>query len=135
MTTIELSTTIPSTTISAARVTMLSSILARYITPTEIKVLSGIVIAATIAERSGNSTIITRMMITIEIIRSRRKELTLSPTTLGWSAMRVIVTSLGSCSCLYSSSTLPTSLPYFTMLLPGVISSESSTQGCPFCSM
>ena len=98
MTTIELSTTIPSTTIRAASVTVLSSMPAAYITATEINVLSGTVMAATMALLMGNSTIITRMIISIEISRSRRKSLTLSPTTFGWSAMRVSVTSSGSSS-------------------------------------
>ena len=83
MTTMELSTTIPRTTISAASVTMLSSMSMKYITATEMKVLIGIVMAATMADRNGNSTIITRMMIAIETSRSRRKSLTLFPTTFG----------------------------------------------------
>ena len=135
MTTIELSTTIPSTTIRAASVTVLSSMPAAYITATEINVLSGTVMAATMALLMGNSTIITRMIINIEMSRSRRKSLTLSPTTFGWSAMRVSVTSSGSSVALYSFSTLSTSLPYCTILLPGFISSESRMQRCPSCSI
>ena len=83
MTTIELSTTIPRTTISAAKVTVLSSIPAMYIIATEINVLSGTVIAATIALLIGNSTIITMIMMSIEISRSRRKSVTLRLTTFG----------------------------------------------------
>ena len=72
-----LSTTIPKTTISAAKVTVLSSILTIYIMPTEMNVLSGMVMAATMAERNGNNTIITMMMMTIEMSKSRRKSVTL----------------------------------------------------------
>ena len=91
-----LSTTIPRTTMSAANVTMFSSMPIIYMIDTEIKVLSGIVMAATMADRNGNNTIITRMMMSMEMSRSRRKSLTLRLTTLGWSAMRVMVTSSGS---------------------------------------
>ena len=108
MTTIELSTIIPNTTISAASVTMFSSIPIIYITATLTKVLSGIVMAATIAERMGNSTIITKIIISIDISRSRRKSLTLVATTLGLSAMRVTFTSSGSSSCRKSFNTLST---------------------------
>ena len=105
MMTMELSTIIPSTMISAASVTMFSSMFARYIMATEEKVLSGMVMAATMAERKGKSIIITRMMMSIDSSRSRRKSLTLSATTLGLSAMRVSVTSSGSTSVRNSSST------------------------------
>ena len=135
MTTMALSTTIPNTTMSAARVTVFSSIPAMHMIPTEMNVESGMVMAATMAERKGKSTIITNIMMTIEMMRSRRKSLTLELTTLGWSAMRVMFTSSGKIFSRKSSSTSSTSSPYFTILLPGVISSESSTQGCPSCSM
>ena len=98
-------------------------------------VLSGMVMAATMAERRGKSTIMTRMMISMEMSRSRRNSLTLVFTTLGWSAMRVSFTSAGSSVERNSSSIWSTSLPYWTMLLPGVISSESSTQRLPSCSI
>ena len=68
---------------------------AKYIIATDTKVLSGIVTAATTAERNGNSTIITKIITAIEIRRSRKNELTLIATTLGLSAMRVMVTSPG----------------------------------------
>ena len=135
MTTIELSTIIPSTTISAARVTMFSSIPAIYITATETNVLSGMVMAATMAERRGKSTIITTMMIIMATKRSRRKLVTLRLTTFGLSAMRVTFTSAGSSFLRKSLSTLSTSLPYCTTLLPGVISIEISIHGWPSCSM
>ena len=106
-----LSTTIPNTTIRAARVTMFNSMPAIYIIPTEMNVLSGMVMAATMALRSGKSTIMIRMMMTIEMSRSRKKSRTLVPTTFGWSAMRVIVTSSGSSSARKSSSTWSTSFP------------------------
>ena len=91
-----LSTIIPMTTINAAKVTMFSSIPTIYIMATETKVLSGMVIAATIAERNGKSIIILRMMISIEIIKSRKKSPTLLATIFGLSAIRVMVTSSGS---------------------------------------
>ena len=128
MTTIELSTIIPNTTINAANVTMLSSIPTMYMIDTDTNVLSGMVIAATMAERIGNNTIITRMMITIEIRRSRKKSLTLVLTTFGLSAMRVTLTSEGNSFSRKSFSTLSTSLPYCTTLLPGVISIDNNTQ-------
>ena len=120
---------------SAAKVTMFSSMPIIYMIATLTKVLKGMVMADTIAERRGNSTIITRMMIAIDISRSRRKSLTLIATTLGLSAMRVTFTSSGSSFRLNSFSTLSTCSPYCTTLLPGVISIESSTQGCPSCSI
>ena len=81
---------------SAARVTIFSSMPIIYMIATLTNVLSGMVMADTIAERRGNSTIITRMMIAIEISKSRKKLLTLMATTLGLSAMRVTFTSSGS---------------------------------------
>ena len=131
----ELSTIIPSTTIIAARVTIFSSMPTMYMMATDTNVLSGMVIAATMAERSGKSTIITRMIIIIEIIRSRRKDVMLTDTTLGLSAMRVTLTSSGSSFSRNSSSTRSTSLPYCMTLFPGLISMERSTQGRPFCSI
>ena len=130
-----LSTTIPNTTMSAAKVTIFSSMPAIYIMDTETKVVNGMVMAATMAERKGNNTIITRMMINMEMSRSRRKSLTLIATTFGLSAIRVTFTSSGSSFKRNSSRTLSTSCPYCTTLLPGVISIDSSTQGWPSCSI
>ena len=107
-----LSTTIPSTTMRAAKVTMFSSIPTMYMMDTETKVLNGMVMAATMAERKGKSTIITRMMMAIEMSRSRRKSLTLIATTLGLSAMRVTFTSEGSSFSRKSSSNWSISSPY-----------------------
>ena len=91
---------------------MFSSMPIIYMIATETKVLSGMVIAATMADRRGKSTIITRMMIAIEISRSRRNDVTLSVTTFGLSAMRVTFTSSGSSSAAKLLSTRSTSLPY-----------------------
>ena len=77
-----MSTIIPSTTTSAARVTVLSGMPNRYMIPTEMKVDSGMVMAATMADRSGKSSIMTRMMMAMATNRSRRNECTESPTTL-----------------------------------------------------
>src|SRR5574340_689686 len=82
--TIELSTVIPRTTTRAARVTVLRGIPNRYIMPAEMKVFNGMTIAATSAERNGKSIIITIMITTIAIIRSRRKETTDVFTTSAW---------------------------------------------------
>ena len=112
MTTMELSTIIPNTTMSAASVTMLSSMPIIYMIATETKVLRGMVMAATMADRRGKSTIITRMMMTIEMSRSRRNDVMLSVTTFGLSAIRVTLTSLGSSSAAKLLSTRSTSLPY-----------------------
>ena len=111
MTTMELSTIIPNTTMRPASVTMFSGMFAKYMMATEMNVLSGMVMAATMAERKGKSTIITRMITAIDSNRSRRKSRMLSPTTFGWSAMRVSVTSSGSSSARKSSSTRSTSSP------------------------
>ena len=120
---------------SAASVMMFSSMPIMYIMATLTKVLSGMVIEATMAERMGKSTIMTMMMMAIDTSRSRRKELTLRATTLGLSAIRVMVTSEGSSSAAKLLSTRSTSLPYSTTLLPATISIDSNTQGCPSCSM
>ncbi|OQA49407.1 MAG: hypothetical protein BWY47_00747 [Bacteroidetes bacterium ADurb.Bin302] len=80
---IESSTTIPSTTISAASVTVLSSILNRYINPIETAVQMGKPELATRAVRSGNSINITTITTIIDMIRSRKNELTDLSTTVG----------------------------------------------------
>lgn len=81
MITIESSTIIPSTTMSAANVTVFKGMPHIYMIPTEMNVAKGIVIAATRAGRKGNKIIMTRIIITIAIINSCRKEETESPTT------------------------------------------------------
>ena len=52
---------------------MFSSMPTAYMMPMLVKVLSGMVIAATMAERMGNRIIITRMITIIDSIKSRRK--------------------------------------------------------------
>ena len=106
-----LSTIIPITTIRAANVTILSSIPDTYIIATEINVLNGIVIAATIAERNGKRIIITIMIMSIERSKSLRKSLMLLDTTSGLSAILVICTSFGSSLSLKSFKTFSTSFP------------------------
>ena len=96
MTTMLLSTIIPNTTIIAASVTMFSSIPIIYMIDTLTNVLSGMVMAATMAERNGKSTIMTRMMINMAMSRSRTKSRMLLLTTFGLSAIRVTFTSSGS---------------------------------------
>ena len=125
----------PSTTISAASVTVLSGMPHRYMTPTEINVESGMVMAATMAERSGKRSIITAIMMAIATNRSRRKPRTESPTTLAWSAMRCTSTSAGNSSSMKACSTSSTSRPYSTMLNPARISIDSRTQRWPLLRM
>ena len=76
-----LSTIIPSTTMRQASVMVFSGIPQAYMMPVEVKVLSGMVRAATMALRRGKSIIITSTMITIEMMRSRMKSCTEVPTT------------------------------------------------------
>ena len=121
----------PSTTTSAASVTVFSGMPQRYIMPTDMKVDIGIVSAATMADRSGKRSIITTMMMAMATNRSRRNECTESPPTLAWSAMRCTLTSAGSSSSMKACSTSSTSRPYSTMLFPACISSDSSTQRWP----
>ena len=135
MTTIELSTIMPSTTISAASVTVLSGMPQAYISPTEMKVERGMVMAATTAERHGKRNIITTMMMAMATNRSRRNDETESPTTFASSAMRATWTSDGSTSSVNAWSTWSTSRPYSTMLYPSRISIESSTQRWPLLRM
>ena len=79
-------------------------------------------VAATIADLKGKSSIITRITTTMETNRSRTNELTESSTTLGWCnplnghAFRKLF--------LKAASTLSTSFPYCTILLPSRISME-----------
>ncbi len=70
----ELSTTIPNTTIKAANVTLVSGIPNRYIKPIEINIVNGMVVAETTAERIGNRSIITNITMTIAIAKSPKKE-------------------------------------------------------------
>ena len=79
----ESSTIIPSTTISAARVTVLRSIFTMNITAKATAVHTGTPELAMSADFMGNSIIITRITTNIEITRSRRNENTESDTTFG----------------------------------------------------
>ena len=135
MTTMLLSTIMPSTTMRHARVMMFSSMPMAYMIPVLTKVDRGMVRAATMALRMGKSTIITATMMTMEMSRSRRKSLTLVPTTSGWSVMRRICTSSGRQSWRNWSSISSTSSPNMTMLLPLSISSDRMTQRLPLDSI
>ena len=90
-----LSTTIPSTTISPAKVMVLSGIPHKYITPTEQKVERGTMAPATNAVRHGKRMSITRMMIIIDSNRFFKKSFTERSTTWLWSVMHWMVTSSG----------------------------------------
>ena len=80
---------------------------------------------------SNTTTTITE---TTEMSSSRRKLSTDSLTTRLWSVMVLRRTSSGSV-CSNSASVLRTSLPIFTMSLPGRISIDSSTHLLPLLSM
>ena len=88
MITIELSTIMPNVTIKAANVTVFSSIPNALKSPNEIKIVIGMVEAATKATRKGNSNITTMMTATMAITNSFKKLMTLSSTTLLWSVIR-----------------------------------------------
>ena len=98
MITIELSTIIPRVTINAASVTVFNSMLNAWNRPKEMKMVIGIVEAATSATLIGSRSITTAITATIAMTSSRRKFFTLSSTTWLWSVMRKMVTSSGS-SC------------------------------------
>ena len=110
----ELSTIMPNTTIKAASVTVFSGMPQAYMTPIEIKTLIGMEVAA---------TIITKITTTMDTNKSRTKELTESPTTFGWSAIRRIETLSGR-SRSKACNTSSTSFPYRTILWPSRISME-----------
>ena len=86
--------------------------------------------AATSATRNGKSSITTITTATMAITSSRKKALTLSPTTCAWSVMRNILTSDGS-SVLNSSSTRSMSFPICTMFFPFFISTLSRIHFVP----
>ena len=131
---IELSTIMPRTTISAASVTVLSSMPNKYISPSVMAVQIGTPEPATSAVRNGKSRSITAITTSIDSTRSRRKEITDLLTTLGWSVMRCMFTSGGS-SWRISSRMFSTFSPKATMLLPAHISIDIITQLLPLYSM
>ena len=120
----ESSTIIPKTAISAARVTVLSSIPATYITAIVAAVQIGTPELAIRAERIGKRRSITIMTTIIEIKRSLRKSHTDCLTTFGWSVILVSLTLSGRV-WENSSSTLSTFLPKEMMLFSGRIDTES----------
>ena len=111
MTTMLLSTIMPSTTMSEARVMMFSGMPSMYMMPTLMNVERGMVMAATMALRRGKSSIMTMMMTAIDSMRLTRKSATLSSTTFGWSVMRSTSTSAGRYSSRKVWMTLFTSRP------------------------
>ena len=127
MTITESSTIMPSTKISAARVTVFSSMPVIYISPMQIAMHTGTPVQATRAVRNGKSRSITAMTTRIEISISRRNERTESSTTFGWSVTRCRRMSGGNCSEA-SSSTFCTVSPNATILLPGSISMLMSSE-------
>ena len=74
----------------------------------------------------GKSSIITRITTNIEIIKSLMNDHTESPTTLGWSVIRVMLT-LSGASLRNSPITLSTSFPKATILFSGLISTDRIT--------
>ena len=77
------STIIPKTKISAARVTVFSSMPVRYIRPIQMAVQTGTPVDATRAVRSGKSSSMTAITTRMEMTMSRKKERTESLTTFG----------------------------------------------------
>ena len=127
----ELSTIIPSTTIRAASVTVFSGMPTVYMMAIDMNMLIGIEVAATTADLKGNRIIITAITIIMAMNRSRTNEVTDSSTTLGWSAMRLMETLLGS-SFSNDLSTSSTCWPYSTMLKPSRISIDRMMHLFPF---
>ena len=84
----ELSTIIPSVTMSAAKVTVFSSNPKALYKPRDMKILIGMVEAATKATRIGSRSITTMTTATMAMTSSWRKLSTLSFTTLLWSVIR-----------------------------------------------
>ena len=129
----ESSTTIPNTTISAARVTVFNSIPKRYMIPIVMAMQTGKPVELTRAVRNGKRTSMTAMTMSTETTRSLRNDRTLLSTTRGWSVILCIWTSGGNVAriCSNISSTLA---PNATMLLPDCISILSSRQSPTPCS-
>ena len=115
---------------SAARETVFRQMPQKYIRAMAMAVQTGTPEEAISAERIGKSMSITKMTTSIEITRSRRKDHTESPTTLGWSVMRETFR-LSGASAINSASTRSTSLPNATMLLSGRISMEMTMAVLP----
>ena len=126
----ESSTIMPRQVIRAASVTVFRSIPVTYMMHRAMAVIMGSPDDAMRALLSGNSKSITRMTTSMEMIRSRMKLKTESPTTLGWSVILVMVTLCGS-SLRKSASTRSTSRPNAVISFPGRDSSDITTQGVP----
>ena len=90
ITTTESSTIIPSTAMSAAKVTVFSSKPIKYIMPSVAAMQIGTDVELIRAVRNGKSISITKMTMRMASSRSLRKERTDLSTTLGWSVMRWI---------------------------------------------
>ena len=127
ITTTESSTIIPSTAISAARVTVFSSNPRKYMMPSVAAMQIGTDVELTSAVRSGKSSNMTTITTRMASIRSRRNDRTERSTTCGWSVMRWIWMS-GVSVFSYSANTFSTFLPNSTTLFPLLISSESTIQ-------
>ena len=123
--TIELSTTMPSDKMSTQSVMQFSSSPQAMNSPSEMKMVMGMVPAATSAVRSGNSSITTTMTAMTAMASSLRNFFTASSTTFDWSVMLYSVMSLGSVS---SNSAIWrfTASPIATMSWPFFISTDSS---------
>ncbi len=95
MITILLSTIIPRVTIRAASVTVLSSIPHAIKTPRAISIAIGMVAAATLATRIGNSSMITNITEQIDINNSCKNSTIEWITNVLWSVIGYIDTSDG----------------------------------------
>ena len=126
----ESSTIMPSTAIRAARETILTCIPVKNIRASATAMQTGTPELAMSAERIGKSSSITRITTSIEISRSRMKDMTERWTTLGWSVMRLRCTDSGA-EAENSASTRSTSWPKSTILLSGRIVTLSTSAVWP----
>ena len=126
----ESSTIMPSTTISAASVTMLTCMPVIYMTASAAAVQTGTPELAISAERIGKRSSITSTTTSMAISRSRMKFITDWWTTLGWSVIRLSRTDAGAVA-ENASSTRSTSCPKSTMLLSGSITTLSTSAAWP----
>ncbi len=124
----------PSVTMRAARVTVFSSMPKAWYRPSDVNMVMGMVDAATNATRIGSRSITTRTTATIAMTISCRKLMTLSPTTLLWSVMRLMLTSCGSV-CWNFSIAWSIALPISTTFSPFFISTLRSRHFLPLLVM
>ena len=129
----ESSTIIPSTTMSAAKVTVFRSMPIRYMMAMAMEVQIGTPELAISADFNGKRISMTSMTTIIAMTRSLTKAHTDVSTTLGWSEILVIVTLSGRLS-ENSDTILSISFPKVTMLFPERISIDMTSAFSPLYS-